>query len=84
MEFFYSDAADTSGGVEDFVQRFAAGNGFALENFEIKHGYAKAKCDGFSIRANKKLNSHITITDDQAAAKAKDQSGSITDLLDTE
>ena len=71
VEIFYHEGSRPTN-LESFVEAYSNASGFPQSTFVIKHGYATAKCDGFVIRADTKLNPHIEITDEVALKKLED------------
>ena len=83
IEFFFHENR-YSNEVGQFVSKFSKENAFPADIFTIEHGYAVAQCVGFSLRADTKLNPHITMTEDAVAEKVAAEAPSPTNLLGTE
>lgn len=62
VELFYQPGYK-SANIEPFVREYSISTNFAVENFKIKNGYAKAKCLGFIVEADTILTPHIQLTD---------------------
>ena len=70
IEIFYKDDAKPSN-LGTFTNDYSSENGFPKAFWKIKHGYATAKCVGFSLRADTILNPHIELTDETGLEKIK-------------
>jgi hypothetical protein len=57
--------------LEAFLRDYSLESGFASDNFVTKYGYSTAKCKGFTIRADYKLNPHLEITDQAAKERVE-------------
>ncbi|MDH3493259.1 MAG: hypothetical protein OEM82_06885 [Acidobacteriota bacterium] len=57
--------------VEYLAKRYSAAHDFAYENFEVKYGYARAECEGFSVKADYILDPHIEISDTNVVESLK-------------
>lgn len=60
VEIFYHSGY---GDLEGLIETYASRNGFDVSLFETKHGYSRAKCDGFSVKADLILNPHLELID---------------------
>jgi hypothetical protein len=63
IELFYNDDYNSSD-LTTFINKYSAKNNFPVSLWRIKHGYAKVKCNGFSLKADSILNPHIEMTDE--------------------
>ncbi|NNE99361.1 MAG: hypothetical protein HKN25_10120 [Pyrinomonadaceae bacterium] len=57
--------------LESLLDDYSIQNNFPREFWQTKFEYASAKCMGFSLKADYKLNPHIQLTDDVAAKLVK-------------
>ena len=66
--------------LESLISDYSAESAFPFEYWKTKHGYATAKCDGFTVRADYILNPHLEISNDAAvdaiAEEKKKKTGS--------
>ncbi|QQS40953.1 MAG: hypothetical protein IPM63_16535 [Acidobacteriota bacterium] len=63
IEVFYQDEFRWED-LESLLTGFSADTGFAREFWKVKNGYAKARCEGFTLEADRVLGAHVQITDD--------------------
>lgn len=64
IELFYKDKYKWQN-LTEFIDDYSARNNFSADFWKVEYGYAKAACDGFSLKADYILNPHIQLTDDE-------------------
>jgi hypothetical protein len=57
--------------LESLISDYSTESAFPFQFWAIRHGYAKAKCDGFTVKADYILNPHLEISDTGVLAKLK-------------
>ncbi len=72
IEFFYEQDYRWRN-LEDLLDDYSARNDFPRGLWESKFGLASVDCEGFSLKANYKLNPHIQLTEKQVAEIVKSE-----------
>ena len=50
--------------LESLISDYSSESGFPFEYWKTKHGYATAKCDSFTVKADYILNPHLEISNE--------------------
>ena len=54
--------------IDALLADYSVESGFSRDLWRVENGFAKAKCQGFSLEADRVLGAHIQITDDAVLA----------------
>jgi len=58
--------------LDSLLRSYSSDAAFSYDFWKVKNGYARARCDGFSLDADRVLGAHIQLTDDASMARVEE------------